>query len=150
MCKTIRTGDTEILICRTKNQWEFTEIINADIGDFPRFLRGILVKDKSNKDVLICEEVKTNEIRKSKEEQEQEMKEMLRKARALSNHAPMEVVISNKLVCFENSRQDADVKELKCQMMQVKELVVGEMSSLKKTNETTLSKGDSEICTNNH
>lgn len=51
-CNAIRKGSTEILIYRTKAQWDITKIAK----DIPWLIKGILVKNKSDNTNEICEE----------------------------------------------------------------------------------------------
>lgn len=122
-CKAIRTGQTEILICKTKEQWESSNIEEENVDKIYRIVKGRLIKDRCNKDVLICQEVKLIDCDQSSEKQERQMKEVLRRARSPTKPIPIEVIISNRLLCFEKIQKGSDKRELECRMVKVKELV---------------------------
>lgn len=121
-CKAIRTGRTEILICRSKKQWETMQIEEENLDKIARIVRGRLIKEKCAKDTLVCQEVKFDDCDHSKEGQERQMKELISKAR-IPPVTSVEVIVSNKLVCFEKNHTDSNKRELECRIVQVKEVI---------------------------
>lgn len=119
-CKAIRTGKTEILICKTKKEWKCTKIEDENVKKINRIVGGKLIKDECNKDALICQEIKFDDCDHSKEEEERKMHEMISKARLSPIIKPTTVFVDNKVVCFEKKQNDK--LQLECQLMQVKEL----------------------------
>lgn len=122
-CKAVKTGQTEILICKTKEEWECTKIEDEEIYKIARVLRGIIIKDECKRDILVCQEITVNDCYESKEELESQMKEMLRKARLPQKQTKIEVYVSNRLLCRQKSNNGSGNKEIECRILQVKELV---------------------------
>lgn len=122
-CKAVKNGKSEILICKTKEQWECVNHEDEDIDKIARILTGTIIKDECNNDVLICQEIKVNDCDTSKESQENKMKEMLRKARIPPKRTKLAVYSSNRLLCQEKCNNNSDKKEIECRIVRVKELI---------------------------
>lgn len=121
--KCIKSGKSEIIICKTKEQWQDVKIEDENLNNLSRIIQGKVIKDKCSKDILVCQELKTTNCNDSPEDVEKYMKDLIRSAKIAPISTSVEVLVCNKLVCFDKKVHDTDKRELECRVLQVKELL---------------------------